>query len=299
MRRAAAHIIALGLQAWVVAAWLGAPKWATALLCLSAALLTWMCRSRFPLVLAFGWIAWRSIHWHSSPPWDVTASPEPRPVAVTKLYRPVSSGGVWNRRRYSGVILSPKANPARAKLTVPPRFSRIPHPLAFTSRTPDVIPFSGQYWMFRPPRLAPPPDSYFRKATPLAQSFLTTDQTPLSMRAIQKLDHPIDLECCRAIQVAIWNADRYPGTVSLELELIDTQAPGRPFESIGRRDVLSRPGIKPLDLTPIPAAEVLEFPVPSNAPIREFDAIQVEFERALFRADRSAAISIDHFALVP
>lgn len=296
MRRAAAHIVGFGLEASVVAAWLGTAAWATALLCVSAALLAWLCRSRFPLILAVGWLAWRSIHWQS-PQRDL--QPDPKPEAVTKLYQPANSGGIWNQRRSSGVILSPEVKPARTTLAAPVRTRPVLHPRAFTSRTPEIIPFSGQYWMFRPPRLAPPIGSYFRKATPLALSFITTDQTPLSMRAIQELDHPIDLRCCRAIQVAIWNADRYPGTISLELELIDTRAPGQPLERVGRRDVLSRPGIKPVDLTPIPAAEVLEFPIPGSAPIREFDAIQVEFDRALFRIDRSAAISIDHFALVP
>lgn len=285
MKRAAAHIVAFGLQASMVAAWLGAPAWATAPLCLSAAILARLCRSAFPLILAVGWIAWRSINLQTPLQRSFEADPKTRLEAATKLYQPTSSGGRSNRRSYSGVILSPETKPTRTAVTAPARSSWISRPLFPASSTPAVIPFSGQYWMFRPPRLAPPPDSYFWKATPLALPFITTDQTPLSMRAIQKLDHPIDLRCCRAIQVAIWNADRYPGTVSLELELIDTQSPGQPFESIGRRDVLSRPAVKPLDLTPIPVAEVLEFPVSRSAPIREFGAIQVEFKRALFRID--------------
>ncbi len=48
----------------------------------------------------------------------------------------------------------------------------------------------------------------------------------MSMKALQKLDHSIDLGCCRAIQLTISNADRYPGTIALELVLIDTQVAG-------------------------------------------------------------------------
>jgi hypothetical protein len=119
------------------------------------------------------------------------------------------------------------------------------------------------------------------------------------MEGLQKLNHPLDLGCCREIQVAIENADRYPGTIALELLLIDSQAPGQPIQSLGKRDVLSRPEIKPLDLSPIPVAETLDFPVPRVAEIREFDELQVLFRRAFFRIDRSAKISIEHFTLVP
>jgi hypothetical protein len=119
------------------------------------------------------------------------------------------------------------------------------------------------------------------------------------MEGVQKLTHALDLSCCRAIQVAIENADRYPGTIALELLLIDSQAPGQPVQSLGKRDVLSRPQIKPLDLSPIPATEILDFPIPRVAEIREFDAMQVVFHRAFFRIDRSARISIERFTLVP
>jgi hypothetical protein len=85
----------------------------------------------------------------------------------------------------------------------------------------------------------------------------------------------------------------------LELLLIDTQAPGQPVQSLGKRDVLSRPGVKPLDLSAIAVTEVLDFPVPRESLIRQFDAIQVLFHRALFRVDRSAKISIEDFTLVP
>jgi hypothetical protein len=121
----------------------------------------------------------------------------------------------------------------------------------------------------------------------------------MSMKALQKLDHPLDLGCCRAIQITISNADRYPGTVALELLLIDTQLPGQRVQSLGQRDVLSRPDVKGLDRAVIPVTEVLEFPVPGSAQIRQFDGIQVLFHRAYFRVDRSARISIEHFILVP
>ena len=109
--------------------------------------------------------------------------------------------------------------------------------------------------------------------------------------ALQKLDHALDLSCCRAIQIEISNADRYPGTIALELLLIDTLSSGQPLESLGRRDVLSRPSA-------LPVTEALDFPVPA-AGIRKFDVMQVVFHRDFFRVDRSARISIERFTLVP
>ena len=55
------------------------------------------------------------------------------------------------------------------------------------------------------------------------------------MDAIQQLDQPIDLGCCRAIRVEIWNADREPGTVKLELYAND--------KLLGMAPVLSKPDL--------------------------------------------------------
>ena len=69
--------------------------------------------------------------------------------------------------------------------------------------------------------LRPPPNSFFQRGSPAALAFSTTDHWPLEMEAHQKLEEPLDLSCCRAVRVDIWNADRYPGTVALELFAID------------------------------------------------------------------------------
>jgi len=322
--RASASAVAVGGQTSMVAVWMGAPLLATALLCASAAEFTWLYlvagvyRSRKPsnlqdwllrilltLILAVGLtIVGRLFGFHSGfqSGGEPDAKERPGPhESVTTLYQP-PSGSTGSRqvtdKNFPGVILWPEVKETQRKLTVPLP-SSWSTALPAVPRNPSSILFTGQYWMFKPPQDAPPPGSYFRRASPLALSFLTTDQRALSMQAVQKLDHPLDLGCCRAIQVTILNADRYPGTVALELLLLDTQAPGLPFQSLGRRDVLSRPGLKPVELSVSPVTEVLEFPVPRNARIREFDGIQVLFHRAPFRVDRSAKISIEHFTLVP
>jgi len=318
--RASAYAVALGGQATIVCLWMGAPFLATTLLCFSTAGLTLLCmaadayRSRepsnlpdsllrilFTLILAAGLtIGGRMAGGSGS---ESTAEPDaktrPRPnELVTALNQPSGTLEVTDKS-YQGVILWPKVKETKRVLVAPPR-AQLVNPLPpLVDRTPFRIPFSGQYWMFKPPLTAPPRGSFFRRSSPLDLAFFTTDQRPMSMKALQKLDHPIGLGCCRAIQITISNADRYPGTIALELLLVDTHSPEQLVQSLGKRDVLSRPNVKGSDFAVLPVTEVLEFPVPRSARIRQFDGIQVLFHRSPFRIDRSASISLEHFILVP
>lgn len=259
--RASAYAVALGGQAAIVCLWMGVPLLAAALLCFSAAGLTLMCltagafRSREPsslpdsllrivLTLIFaagltvGSVFNSGFHSGGEPPGEAGRPTE----LITKLYQPLGNTEITDKS-YQGVILWPEVKETQ-RLVAPSRAQLLSPLPPVVARTPLQIPFSGQYWMFKPPLAAPPLGSYFRRATPLALSFFTTDQKPMSMKAVQKLDHSIDLGCCRAIQLTISNADGYPGTIALELVLIDTQVPEKPAQSLGERDVLSRPNFK-------------------------------------------------------
>jgi hypothetical protein len=225
--RAFAYAVALGGQTAVVAVWMGAPLLAAALLCLSAAGLTLMClvadayRAREPatspdsllrIALTLIFAAGLTVGgvFHSGGESGDAAGPAGR---ITKLYQPLGSAEISDKN-YQGVILWPEVK-ATQKLVAPTRAQLLSPLPAVVARTPLEIPFSGQYWMFKPPQTAPPRDSYFRRSDPVTLSFLTTDRKPMSMKALQKLDHAIDLGCCRAIQITISNADRYAGTIAL------------------------------------------------------------------------------------
>jgi hypothetical protein len=112
------------------------------------------------------------------------------------------------------------------------------------------------------------------------------------MEAHHRLDQPIDLRCCRKIQVAIWNADRYPVTVALELILVDTGQRGRPSQSLGTSPVRSYPGS-------LPVRETIEFSIPSAPVLRRFDEFEILFHRDQSRIDKSAHIEIERFVLIP
>ena len=200
---------------------------------------------------------------------------------VTTIYAPPAGNVEIDDKSFPGVVLfsEPKQ---RAKLVEPrPGWAR--NAISSVPTGPSIIPFSGEYWMFRPPDTQPPKKSYSRWGSPETLSFLTTDHATMAMEAHQKLEHPIDLSCCGEIQIAISNADRYPGTVELELILIDNGV----SQSLGKVAV------------PFHPEAVLRFPIPLGSAIGEFNELEVVFHRDRVRIDRSARISIERFVLAP
>lgn len=202
--------------------------------------------------------------------------------SVTPIYAPPGQGNVEiSDKSFPGIVLW--TEPKLQTKLVAPRPRRSLSPLPSMPVEPSIIPFSGEYWMFRPPDTQPPRKSYSRWGNPLTLSFLTTDHANMTMEAHQRLAHAIDLTCCGEIQIAISNADRYPGTVDLELILIDDGS----SQSLGTVAVPTRP------------EAILSFPVPANSAIHQFNEVKVVFHRDQLRIDRSARISIQRFILAP
>jgi hypothetical protein len=98
----------------------------------------------------------------------------------------------------------------------------------------------------------------------------------MEMEAHQKLDPPVRADCCTQIQLAIRNTDQYPGTVSLELILIDTSVAINLVQSLGTASA----GF------PSPAEQVLSFAVPKVTALRSFAEIKVVFHRAQLRGQK-------------
>jgi len=196
---------------------------------------------------------------------------------------------------FFGVVLWPEIKPYATLIAPMPQ---TPSGLGTaTLPRPIGIPFSGEYWMYRWPFAHPPQNSFFERGNPADLSFSTTDHQPLQMEARHKLDQSIAVDCCRGIQVEVRNADRYPGTISLELYLIDRRSP-REFQMwIGRAPVVSRPEISGDKVTAV--RETLEFPMPSYTQIREFDEFKIVFSRDRRRLDKSAKVAIERFVLLP
>jgi hypothetical protein len=169
---------------------------------------------------------------------------------------------------FPGVILWPEIKPITRLVAPPPRGLSTGTALA----RPFGIPFAGQYLLYRFPQQRPPATSILQRGSPASLSFSTVDRVRLNMDAIQKLDEPVDLSCCRAVQIEIWNADKHPGTVVLELYASD--------RLLGAAPVNSSP-----DLTREPLVavmETLEFP-----------------SAAVVATELKVRIAIERFVLVP
>ncbi|HXA51047.1 MAG TPA: hypothetical protein VNV86_12110, partial [Candidatus Acidoferrum sp.] len=195
---------------------------------------------------------------------------------------------------FPGVILWPEIKPY-ATLIAP--MTQRADGLGTVEAKPMVIPFSGEYWMFRWPFAKPPRTSYFQRGSPANLSFKTTDHRSLQMEARHQLEQSIALDCCSRIQLAIRNADRFPNTIAIELVLIDNEHSGLPPLSLGHELVASVPDLRH---EPVKAVnETLSFAVPNAAPIAAFNEFKIVFQRDRRRADQSAKVAVDRFVLIP
>jgi hypothetical protein len=232
-----------------------------------------------------------------APPPGLPGAPNgPHPGVQTKSFpAPGNLPGGLADGGFPGVILWPELKP------VPTLIAPLPPQGKGWSTAANVrplsIPFSGEYWMFRWPYARPPQNSYFQRGNPAALSFSTTDHRPMQMEAHHKLEQTVDLRCCSRIQLELRNADRYPGTVTVELVLLNSEFPTTGAQSLGRSVVASMPDINKDPVTPV--RETLDFAMPAAPVIEAFDEFKVVFLRDRRRMDKSAKIAIDRFVLVP
>jgi hypothetical protein len=211
------------------------------------------------------------------------ATPTQGTASRAAASKPAPVAGIGS---FPGVILRPETKPFVRLVEPPP----VRGGMGFSPPRGYAIPFDGEYWVYRFLYNRPPAKSIEERGTPSELSYRTVDRWPLVMEAHQKLDPAIDL-ACRAVRVEIWNADRYPNTVSLELDALA----GKGWTSIGAQPVRSVPERDGGRV--IAAAESLEFPI--RAPVRDCMELKVLFLRDRSRSDRSAMIAVDRFVLLP
>jgi hypothetical protein len=193
---------------------------------------------------------------------------------------------------FPGVILWPEVKPVTVLIEPMPSIGS-----KFAgARRPFVIPFGGEYWMYRFLQSGPPKNSFFQRGKPSNLSFSTTDHWPMQMEARQKLEQNIDLACCGRIQLGISNADRYPGTVTMELIVVNHDF-GRSEISLGKALVSSVPN---LGQDPVQAvSETLDYTLAADLAGHEINEFKVIYQRLRGRTDKSAKVAIERFVLVP
>jgi hypothetical protein len=194
---------------------------------------------------------------------------------------------------YQGVILWPKA-PRKVVVTPP-----LPHARALTVvriSKPLVIPFQGYYSYFKAPAQRPGRKAHRARGIPTSLDIRSTDWHPLMMEAHQALATPLDLACCREIDVAILNADNRPGKIEVAVVLTDERNSRSLY--LGSHPVESSqpPAFR---LSRPPVEEALRFTLPAKSTIQRFDEIKVVFMPSAERALGGVKIAILEFRLVP
>jgi heme/copper-type cytochrome/quinol oxidase subunit 2 len=193
-----------------------------------------------------------------------------------------------------GIVLWPNP-PRKARITPPP----LPH-APFTSvgrmTKPLVIPFSGSYWYFKSSTKGPGPRAHVVHESPIAVIIHSTDWHPLAMEAHQALSAPINVMCCRAIDLAIRNGDNRRGRIDIALKLIDSSTARS--ETLGLHTVLSSLTSE-FRLDRPPVDEVLRYRIPTNTLMRQFDQIEIIFEPSPERSLGGEQIEIREFRLLP
>lgn len=198
-------------------------------------------------------------------------------------------------KSYSGVILWPL--PEKHKKFIPPS----PVNNSFTMDVHNIIvkiPFNGVYWYFKLPDKRPKPDAHVLYGNPTKVNIRSTDWRPIKMEARQNLGILVDSNCCYQIRVAIHNADNSPGRIALGVILTNTRIPGRPSMSLGEEPVASSDPVR-FSINRPPVNEVLDFRIPANPRIRQFDQIKVVFRPDSERALGGVKIAIQQFMLIP
>jgi hypothetical protein len=218
--------------------------------------------------------------------------PPPKPAPASANAEEGSSASIDNSGDHTGIILLPEHE---QHITLVPPLPSMPRDLFDAKhQNPVSIPFYGAYWFFKLPDTKPPANSYRTHGTPAEMTFFAPDLRPLMMEAHQNLGKLIDLSCCREIRIDIQNADRYPGTVSVELVLKNTREEPEGSVALGSAPVRSAPGDSPAAIK-----ETLTFPIPLHTSMRQFDELMIRFPRQRTRIFRSAKVAIERFVLVP
>ena len=155
-----------------------------------------------------------------------------------------------------------------------------------------IIPFYGPYWYFKVPGETPGPNAQTTHADPLKANVRSTDRLPLLMDAHQYLASPIDITCCREMQLVFRN-DATLGALAVALSLTDSQT--KRSQNLGIKQVTptQNPGIAS------PTEETLIFSFPKSAIITKFDAITVTLVSSPTHATAGRRVAIERFIMIP
>jgi hypothetical protein len=194
---------------------------------------------------------------------------------------------------YQTIVLWPVAKKQKT-LTAP---SLDPDASSGHQSKPWVILFDGPYWYFKFPGESPGPLARNAHGDPLKVNVRSTDSAPLLMEAHQYLPAPVDLSCCRELQVVFRN-DASLGASEVGILLTDSHAKSKSTQSLGIKPIASDTPDPPSQ-TASPIEETVSFPIPKSATLKQFDQITVALlPRYLYRTT-GRKVEIEKFIMIP
>jgi len=167
-----------------------------------------------------------------------------------------------------------------------------------TLAKPLEIPFDGAYWYFQIPDTRPGPDAHIQRGNPITKSIRSTNRIPIVMEAHQILTSSINMNCCKAMQLNLVNADNQEGKIAVEVLLSDTVAKRSSAVSLGS---LVIPSSKAhfISFQRPPTNESMTFWFPHRIHSARFNEITVIVRPDWDRALAGSKVSIQSFVLLP
>ncbi len=189
------------------------------------------------------------------------------------------------------IVLWPKKNEEKIERTYVARAVRISPGRARVWS----IPFTGPYWYMKVAGEVPDTDARVTEGDPLKVNVRSGDRRPLVMEAHQHLSEPVDLACCRELQVVIRN-DASLGATAIGLTLADSQA--NHSEDWGSKVILA--DNSDLAHSALATSErTISFSVPEHGTIERFDEITVTLKSDEKRLTFGRKVAVERFVLVP
>lgn len=117
------------------------------------------------------------------------------------------------------------------------------------------------------------------------------------MEAHQNLADPVDLACCREIQVVFKNSVPM-GATDVGILLTDSHSKGKPSQNLGIKYVASNGVDQALEITS-PVEETVSFPLPKYGKISRFDQITVILLPDAKHSTIGRKVAIEKFVMIP
>jgi len=217
--------------------------------------------------------------------WEQTLS-HPRPVKQQASEEHSSEG-------YRAIVLWPLQ---KKEKVIPSPLSSI-HPSSRNNARPWIIPFYGPYWYFKILGESPGPKARITRGDPLKVNVRSTNREPLLMEAHQNLADPVDLACCREIQVVFKNVVQM-GATDVGILLTYSHSKGKPSLNLGIKYVASNGADQALGIVS-PVEETVSFPFPKSGKISKFDQITVILLSNAKHLTTGRKVAVERFIMIP